>query len=59
MFWTLYVIVSIGSSADKTYIEVESFDDRITCEYAINSRVILIDERYKLEFSCLRTDEAV
>jgi len=59
MFWTLYILVSVAGITEQTFIGVESFDSRVNCESRIDSRVIFMDDNYKFELKCLRTDESV
>lgn len=59
MFWTLYIVISVNSIADGTYVGIESFESKMQCEAAIGTRVVEIDYEYKFEFKCLRTDEIV
>lgn len=59
MFWTLYILVSVTGAAEQTFIGVESFGSRVNCESRIDSRVIFMDDNYKFELKCLRTDESV
>lgn len=41
------------------YVPIESFKERVQCEHALSTRVIVIDDKYRLEFTCLKTDEDV
>ncbi len=59
MFWTLYILVSVAGTAEQTFIGVESFESRVNCESRIDSKVIFMDDNYKFELKCLRTDESV
>ena len=59
MFWTLHILVSVTGAAEPTFIGVESFGSRVNCESRIDSRVIFMDDNYKFELRCLRTDESV
>jgi len=56
MFWTLYIIVTITSTSEQTYVGVRSFSHRVTCESALKSRELLVDGKYHFEFKCLKTD---
>lgn len=56
MFWTLYIIVTITTTSEQNYIGVQSFDNRISCESALKTRKLLVDEKYHFEFICLKTD---
>ncbi|MDG1164024.1 MAG: hypothetical protein P8N61_01485, partial [Porticoccaceae bacterium] len=59
MFWTLYIVISVGGLVDATYVGIESFSSRVQCEAAIGSRVVEVDNAYKFQFKCLKTDEIV
>jgi hypothetical protein len=56
MFWTLYIIVTITATSEQTYVGVQSFSDRVSCESALETRKLLVDEKYDFKFKCLRTD---
>lgn len=56
MFWTLYIIVTITATSEQTYIGVQSFGDRVSCESALETRELLVDEKFHFEFKCLKTD---
>lgn len=59
MFWTLYIIVTITATSEQTYIGVQSFDDRVSCQSALETRELLVDEKYHFEFKCLKTDSSI
>jgi hypothetical protein len=59
MFWTLYIIVTIEAKSEQTYVGVQSFDDRVSCESALKTRELLVDEKYNFEFKCLKTDSSI
>lgn len=59
MFWTLYIIVTITATSEPTYIGVQSFGDRVSCESALETRELLVDDKYNFEFKCLKTDSAL
>jgi hypothetical protein len=59
MFWTLYIVISVGGLVDATYVGIESFASRLQCEAAIGTRVVEVDYAYKFQFKCLKTDEAL
>jgi hypothetical protein len=59
MFWTLYIIVTITATSEQTFVGVNSFVDRVNCESALETRKLLVDEKYDFEFKCLKTDEPV
>lgn len=56
MFWTLYIIITFTSSSEQEYVGVKSFPDRISCESSLETRKLLVDEKYDFEFRCLKTD---
>lgn len=56
MFWTLYIIVTITATSEQTYVGVQSFNDRVSCESALERRELMIDNKYQFEFKCLKTD---
>jgi len=58
-FWTLYIVLTVGDSTDAKYIEIKSFENRLQCEEAIMARVVEVDHKYRFEFKCHKTDEAV
>lgn len=56
MFWTLYIIITITATSEQTYVGVQSFNDRVSCESALETRELMIDNKYQFEFKCLKTD---
>ena len=56
MFWTLYIIVTIATTSEQNYIGVQSFNDRVSCESALETRELVVDEKYHFKFKCLKTD---
>lgn|GEM_PF-2270741 len=56
MYWTLYIIVTITTASEQTYVGVQSFDDRVSCESALETRELVVDKKYHFEFKCLKTD---
>lgn len=59
VFWTLYIILTVADSDKAKNIEIESFKNRMQCEESIMTRVVQVDDKYKFEFKCLKTDESV
>jgi len=58
-FWTLYIVLTFDDSTDTKYIEIESFEKRLQCVEAITARVVEVDHKYRFEFKCHKSDEAV
>ena len=56
MFWTLYIIVTVTATSEQTYVGVQSFNARVSCESALERRELMIDNKYQFEFKCLKTD---
>ena len=56
MLWTLYIIVTITTASEQTYVGVQSFNDRVSCESALETRELVVDDKYHFEFKCLKTD---
>jgi hypothetical protein len=56
VYWTLYIIVTITTASEQTYVGVQSFDDRVSCESALETRELVVDKKYHFEFKCLKTD---
>ncbi len=56
MFWTLYIIITITATSEQTYVGVQSFNDRVSCESALETRELMIDNKYQFEFKCVKTD---
>ena len=56
MFWTLFIIITITATSEQTYVGVQSFNDRVSCESALETRELLVDEKYDFKFKCLKTD---
>ncbi len=59
MFWSIYIIFSAPFKTELTYIPIESFESRESCEYALDTRMLVVDGKYKFEFKCLKTDEPI
>lgn len=59
MFWTIYIIVNIIGQTEPVYIGVESFETRAICESRLMSRQITVDDLYKFDFKCLKTDSEI
>lgn len=53
------MLVHILGTESVEYVPIESFVDRVECENAIITRSIVIDDKYRLEFTCIKTDEEV
>lgn len=53
------MLVHILETNSVKHVPIESFSERIQCEHALSARTIVIDDKYRLDFVCIKTDEDV
>lgn len=53
------MLIHILETNSVKHVPIESFSDRIQCEHALSARSIVIDDKYRLDFVCIKTDKDV